>query len=169
MATSITVFPPRLDFNLENPAGNEVIPPVPPLITLEFSATRWAYIKHTPTNISSSIDLKNGTSVNAGTPVVDKWGASDMIGGKLLMVTAKNKDGAVALLDNIIIVSFGATEIGRCYVDATAQKCSWFILPTTANRKDTRMNLEGTNDIAYALTQVDPQLEIHTCLMGQES
>ena len=141
-------------------------PSLEPLIT---AANQFIFIKATPTNTSSTVDPVNLTQSNAGASwEINMDGFSAMAGAYAVRLTARLKDGASGTLaDNLIRVSVNSVEFARVYVTASSQKCGEHVF--WSHTKDTRVAPNGTNDLTFALTSVDPDLEIVLEIWGTDA
>jgi hypothetical protein len=120
-----TLNPPSLLRELVNTAGNTVIPILPATEATEIDGFgQWIVATATPTAVVSSFNPLAGTQVSAGASVDSNMnGFSIMSKAYAFRLSAHRKAGATtSLLDNTAIIYCGPNEVGRIYVDATAQK-----------------------------------------------
>jgi hypothetical protein len=172
MSNKISIAPPGIVRQLYNGAGNAVIPAIPSLESGNLDGFgQWLVAKCTPTNINSTFDPINGTQSNAGAVVDKNLNGFGLISkAYFFRLTAHRKPGATtALLDNTIIVSCGATEVGRVYADAATQKGGQHVWHSgSLGKSDPRFLLDGTADLGIGLTSVDPALEICIEIAGDD-
>lgn len=160
--------PPSVTSRLYNANGYEILTPAPAFRSIEMDFNQWIVARCTPTNVASSFDPVNSTQSNAGAIVEKNLDSVTMFKALFVCLTARRKTSASGnLLDNTVIVSIGATEIGRIYVNAATQQAGQHIwVSSDGSTGDPRFLINGDNDVGISLTSVDPNLVLSIHIFG---